>query len=72
MLTHRDDLARAILENHFDSLTADYGLKFCREVVDTILSYDLSHTSWEGILTIGHVLEMWENGEIGVCKGCTE
>jgi hypothetical protein len=72
MLTHRDDLARAILENHFDGLTADYGLKFCRQVIDTVLAFNLNHTSWKGILTIGHVLEMWEHGDIGVCEGCEE
>ena len=72
MLTHRDDLARAILENHFDGLTADYGLKFCRQVIDTVLDFNLNNYSDEGIRTIGDVLEMWEHGDIGVCEDCEE
>lgn len=72
MLTFKDDLARAIMENHFDGLTADYGLKFCRQVVDTILAFDLNDVAYQQALTVGHVLEMWENGEINVCEGCEE
>jgi len=72
MLTYKDDLAREIMENHFDGLTADYGLKFCRQVVDTVLAYNLIDFSSEMTLTVEHVLEMWENGEINVCEGCEE
>ena len=72
MLTYKDDLARAILENHFDGLTTDYGLKFCREVVDTILAFDLNCVACQQAFTVGHVLEMWDNGEIDVCEGCVK
>lgn len=72
MLTFKDDLAQRIWKEHFDGLTTDYGLKFCRQVVDTILDFNLNHYSFEGIRTIEDVLEMWENGDIGVCEDCEE
>jgi len=72
MLTFKDDLARKVLETHFDGLTADYGLKFCKEIINTVLDFDLNHYAGQGTLTIEHVLEMWENNEIGICEDCEE
>ena len=64
MLTFTDDLARKIWEEHFDGLNADYGPKFCKRIVETVLRFNIS--SYGGIVTIGDVLEMWENGELTV------
>ena len=72
MPTFKNDLAQLIWKEHFDGLNADYGPKFCRKIIDTVMTFNLSHTSWEGILTIGDVLKMYENGELGVCENCEE